>query len=300
MNSKINEILHELYEFDSSLKNDEEKLKKLVTVMVENKPNIILDYSFKANLKSQLESRYPQKKLNYRDIIKYIWTFMWWAAVAFSFMFIIKPSVQIDEIKTEPLSLRTAPVMTLKTVSEDIIEEDTNSLMMDSMSIEMEDAWFENESLLESQSFWTLEAWIISEKWMLKSNFVERKSYNFNFKYLGDINIEDYKGLAYYSFEAYDNKYPQTFKKLEIWRDIKIKSAEEITDELSNLNVKWYGDNPINHEVLLSDPKLVYSKVYLDSGEYFVPALSFQIIQDEITKKNYYWERFVINLIDLK
>lgn len=95
MNSKINEILTELYDLDSSLKGKETDLIKIIEKMLKSKPNIKIDEDFKANLKKQILEKITYKQENIfsiKDSFKYLWIFLSWA-IAFSLIFSFYPGI---------------------------------------------------------------------------------------------------------------------------------------------------------------------------------------------------------------
>jgi hypothetical protein len=73
MNKEINEILNELYEIDSNLKEKETELKKIITKMLEYKPNVKIDENYKTELKQKvlLELEKRNKEFSINDIFKY-------------------------------------------------------------------------------------------------------------------------------------------------------------------------------------------------------------------------------------
>lgn len=92
MENKIKEILDELYSIDSSLKEKEDELEKIILKMLEIKPNIKIDEEFKNKLNSELNSKITEIKiknynknssLSFTQIFAYIFWTIWMACFWF-------------------------------------------------------------------------------------------------------------------------------------------------------------------------------------------------------------------------
>lgn len=93
MENNIQKILNELYEIDSSLREKESELTKIIQTMLNLKPDINIDESFKTNLRNIISEKITSKKLeeynkksktNYFHIFAYLFWTVW--LLAFSFV----------------------------------------------------------------------------------------------------------------------------------------------------------------------------------------------------------------------
>lgn len=83
MKPEIKEILSELYELDSSLKQKEDELVSIILKMMDSKPNVAIDSDFKDELKSKILSQMSNKNKIFQNLngFKYFLTFLSWIAV---------------------------------------------------------------------------------------------------------------------------------------------------------------------------------------------------------------------------
>ena len=76
MEKDIEKILQELYEVDSSLKEKEKELRKIIHTMLNLKPNVKIDETFKSTLRENISKKIISEKLkNYSSQKQNIWHF---------------------------------------------------------------------------------------------------------------------------------------------------------------------------------------------------------------------------------
>lgn len=76
MEKDIEKILQELYEVDSSLKEKEKELRKIIHTMLNLKPNVKIDETFKSTLRENISKKIVSEKLkNYSSQKQNIWHF---------------------------------------------------------------------------------------------------------------------------------------------------------------------------------------------------------------------------------
>lgn len=97
MNNKILQILDELYQIDSSLRNKEEELIKVIAKMIDGKPETHFNENFKNELKEKIiqQLRKDEKPKNtiLSDIIKNLSLILSWAIIASFFILTIFPQI---------------------------------------------------------------------------------------------------------------------------------------------------------------------------------------------------------------
>lgn len=312
MNSKIDEILDELYEYDSSFKNEENKIKEIVSKMIEVKPNIKINENFKIKLKNKIMSEIKNTKkesikvVYNNNFIKIIWSFISWGAIVAAFMFalnptlknidqnapsemmmewFIKPSQEEIELSNVPESKRVLKTMTM--MSEEPLE--SSEMMMDSNN---EDFKILSDDIIEPL---TLDMPMDSD-----SILPYQDKYSYQYSYKWDINLSDYDNSPYYVFKTVWDEYPKFYSKVEVLNMEKtIKTEDDITNEISKMDTEWNSESK-KIEIELSNPKLVYNEIYKVDWVYFIPALEFSFDDSiEVPTDSYITRKVVINLIDL-
>lgn len=92
MKPEIQSLLQELYQVDAQLKNHEEKIVSIITKMIEAKPNIEINETFKTSLKQEIKEYITHQKVtnysssskpNLWNILSYIFGWAWVAAFSF-------------------------------------------------------------------------------------------------------------------------------------------------------------------------------------------------------------------------
>lgn len=250
MKTKVEQILNELYEIDSSLKDKEKDLKKIIIKMIETKPDIKVDESFKNELRKNIEEKIMQNKIsaykwektnNFFHTFSYIFWSVW--VLAFSFIFInsyLNDDANIktnDNIQTENSITQDKKYSTLSFKNNIIKKEKNYFWNLNSLEI--------NESAWVSWRWWAmLESWMATQEISLDSMEADESVSNTPLLKDSKMSImpapEDYiPTILRYSFSwelniDLENEMPvykKTTSKL---------SWENIIDEVSKLNFNWF------------------------------------------------------------
>lgn len=97
MNAQIKEILEELYLLDSSLKNSEIELVRIISKMIDSKPDTHFSESFKMELKNKIIKQINESKIKkpsfFDNLFRSFVLIASWAIMASFFIMIISPQI---------------------------------------------------------------------------------------------------------------------------------------------------------------------------------------------------------------
>ena len=300
MNQKIDEIVKELTDSDSSLKKTD-NLNEIVKLMIENKPQIKIDENFKYKLKLNLQNSYENKSSYVKsfDIIKFIWTFVWWALVATSFMFFILPEDTFIDKKDSDIS-------SFESENQEVEDQNVRMLMKSALP-ESNDLQqnAEVESLSEPN---TIMNWWSAGDMSIMADSLDMKNEKYDVTYIlpEDFSLDGFdKPYVYKVLSSWD-WYPSTFDSVsteDIYIDKSIDDIETYLQEQAKTRSHfrdWNKDELKKVDVVLSDYSFVLKKEYLRNWDIaFIPAVEFKV-DDTLDLPHHFKSKIVINLIDLK
>lgn len=250
MKNNIQEILEELYKIDSSLQTKEEDLKKAVAHLLEIKPNITVDETFKNELQNEIQQKILQKKiesfwknkLSIFQIFSYIFGTLGLACFGF---IILRENVQLsskpiqiplvtqkeEEKNTESLSASVAESSVwenalmsnispddFKTKSREITpavgwdkeEKMTKKIMPPVETITTESVWVSSDSSLPDSAWATADMSMMADAAPPQESMWLMKSSPMMAEYIQDVYVYSFTWEINLDFKT---SYP-TFKKL--------------------------------------------------------------------------------------
>ena len=255
MDKDIKNILNELYEIDSSLKDKEKELVKIIQKMIEIRPNVKIDEDFKEQLRNTIIEKITSQKLeNYKNgnklnlfhIFAYIFGWVW----VLTFSFFIINNENFSKKETQMQYSVNNDVKWLLSFSNEIVKNWERSFwnlswiwidkqakwwaMMEwkaeSLSTETRSLWAVNDEVKVNEmasekavtpllwSEWTSSVSKIDNSFMPTEPFVP-EVYKYSFSWELNIDIPE---------------------KLEVYKKENSKiSTKELVDNIKNVNFAW-------------------------------------------------------------
>lgn len=277
MNTIVKEILNELYKIDNSLIQNEDKLIKIISNMIELKPQISAWDDFKWKLRNEIYDEITKMKISNLKSKPNIWKILtyifWWVWIAcFSFIVINKDILLNSTTENIPLNNKMSTINTISTDNKaksqeteiistktEEIKPKTNSQIKEK-TIENQDTKqnskdITNENLdnnentnLENSKTQTSELSSLNKVSSISDSLLMasprlwwKNNENFNFDYFWSFSLEKYSTWYLKDNISLKNNFNTFIKNLDLW--IKIQDYNINNFSVSQDKLYWYNIN---------------------------------------------------------